>query len=109
MTYERFSDAVAGAGLVPRKCSDHHWQILGGPSEETVNCWPNSKKGFRYQVGTEKSRTGTLGDAIRAADPYRDCVPWVDPVSMEPPRTVVAYPPERERVGLIRWFWRLLW
>jgi hypothetical protein len=107
MTYQDFERAVVGAGLRPRKCSGHHWQILGGPGAEVVNCWPNSKAGFRYQVGDAKSRIGTLLDAIKAADPHRYCPPWEEPIQGASPQPQVVA--RSDRVGLIRWLWRLLW
>jgi len=123
MKYEEFEAAIERAGLTAKRCSEHHWQIRGGPGAEIVDCWPNSKRGFRYRVGQATAQSGTLADAIRAADPYRDCAPWEGPSVLHvPPRlesyvkdgqvskiVVAADPVKRNRVGLIRWLWRLIW
>ena len=97
--WDDFATAVreADARLSSRRCSEHHWQITGG--RQLVNCWPNSKRGFICQVDGEKSRVGSLADAIRLAMPERGTPPWTVPVEV----------PVEAPVGLIRRFWRWMW
>ena len=66
-----FELAVKAAGLFPElrmRATDggpSHWQIKGG--YKMVNCWPNTKRGFRYQAIGENVKTGAIADAIDAA------------------------------------------
>ncbi len=66
-----FAIPVVAAGLVPRKCDNNHehWQIKGGIKHALVNCWPNTKRGFRHQVWNGKVATGTIQGAINLAGP----------------------------------------
>lgn len=102
MKYSHFQETVETAGLEPRRCNAVHWQIRGG--ERLVNVWPNAKRGgFRFQEDGKKSRLGNLAQAIELAGP--------PPI---PAAEVTAAPREEttkapERVGLIRWLWRVLW
>lgn len=99
MTYNEFADQVKRAGLIPKMCRDDHWQIRGG--KRLVNFWPNAKGGSKYYVDNdERSHRGSLDVAIRKAGPSTlprrdETPPWEKP--------------SVERVGLIRWLWRLIW
>jgi hypothetical protein len=106
MTFDIFKRQVELYGLTAVECSYHHWQIKGGSDAPIVNVWANGKTGFKYQVagklktaGRAKSKRGNVKDAIDAAGipghPAADTsAPWQD---------------EPQRVGLIRWLWRLIW
>lgn len=100
MRYEHFTEEVESAGLEARRCTAIHWQIRGG--KRLVNVWPASRRGFRFQADGEKSRDGKLADAITLAGPPERVTettpPWESAETTKP-----------ERVGLIRWLWRLLW
>lgn len=103
MNYETFMECVERFRLEPRKCSPVHWQIRGG--RRLVNVWPNTKRGFRFQASGQAVRTGVIGEAITAAGPtIGGSPPWED----EPvPTAESPLPPDR--VGLIRWLWRIIW
>jgi hypothetical protein len=107
MKFEEFQSEVEQAGLVAKWCSVHHWQIRDGSKVPVVNVWPNGKKGFRFQWGDGRAKNGTVQDAIRVAGPkykkYKEEAPWND-ASENPEKQKSS-----ERVGLIRWLWRLLW
>ena len=108
MKYSKFAERLASIGLVARKCSPYHWQIRGGTKHPLVNVWANSRRGFRFQVDGLKSRDGTLIDAIKLAGPRPVskpdiAAPWEE---AKPEPASQATP---ERVGLIRWLWRLIW
>lgn len=100
MTYEQFARQVEQAGFLPRKCRDErHWQILGG--RHLVNFWPYAKGGSRYYVDkAERSKCGTLDDAIAKAGPST-----IQKALETPPWEA----PGEKRVGLIRRLWRLIW
>lgn len=88
------------AGLQFRVCSYHHWQIRGGTKNNVVNFWPNGKGGQKIAAGTEKGRRGGLREAIKLAGPRdREEEKKIDPPWEEP----------KDRVGLIRRFWRWIW
>jgi hypothetical protein len=97
MDYQEFTTAVRKAGLTPRRCDrEVHWQIRDG-SRQIVNVWPKTKAGFRFQADGQKSKLGTLDEAIELAGPRKRSVsvaPWEEPAA---------------QVGLIRRFWRWLW
>ena len=107
MTYQTFQKAVLEAGLTPRHCGGtnslviQHWQIRGGSRHPIVNVWPNTKRGLRFQADGQKSKLGTLDEAIELAGPRKK--QEVRKVS-EPPWEEPAI-----QVGLIRRFWRWLW
>jgi hypothetical protein len=65
ITQDDISDAVLSAGLMFRNYGNGHLQIIGG--EKVVNMWPWAKRGFRFQVDGDKSRCGTVRDAVNAA------------------------------------------
>ena len=99
MQYSEFEQTASQHGLRVRQCSPDHWQLLGGTRHSIVNVWANSKRGFRYQIDGEKSRIGSLGEAITLAGAVLTAVetpPWKEPQA----------PSE---VGLIRWLWKLIW
>ena len=105
-----FAAAVSANGLGARHCHAGHWQIKGGSQCRLVNCWPNTRQGFRYQAapGNLPVRTGTVAEAIRVAGPR--------PVEADPPgdedtEAVSQSIGDRQtpRVGLIRRLWRWLW
>jgi len=106
MTYRDFALAVSDSGLSARQCSRHHWQILDG--KRLVNVWANSKRGFRYQVRDEKSRTGTLADAIQAAGPPPP-PPSIDPPWSEATADRPLAASGEPHRGLVRRAWRWLW
>ncbi len=108
--WQRFCLMVRKAGLVAHSCSHSHWQIKGGTRCALVNCWPNTKRGFRYQGISMKDhavQTGSVDDAIRLAGPPPPYVaaPWEDSTEEIPQAIRGADLP----VGLIRRFWRWLW
>lgn len=103
MNYRDFQTEVQRAGLTAKKCHETHWQIIDGCKETPINVWANSKRGFTYQVDGQKSRRGTLSEAIAAAGPVE--APTHAKMAEPPPWAE----PKPERVGLIRWLWRMLW
>jgi hypothetical protein len=104
MTYETFARQVECHNLIPKQCSYYHWQILGGTRAKIVNVWPNGKGGFKFQPGSGKAIRGNIEAAIAAAGPVEA---KGDPGVLAPWEQEKAGSPER--VGLIRWLWRLLW
>lgn len=95
----QFEEAVKLARLKPRHCIAGHYQILGG--DRLVNCWPETKRGFVYQADGQKSRIGSLADAIQLAGP---------PTSKPPEENSPPWEePKNHQVGLIRRFWRWIW
>jgi len=102
MTFAKFREQVEAVGLAARRCSPVHWQICGG--DTLVNVWPNTRHGFKFQLDGKESQRGRLEDAIRMAGPPE---PTTKPADDRPPWAEAKLP--RERVGLIRWLWRLLW
>ena len=103
MKYSHFEQTVEAAGLEPRRCSNDHWQIRGG--ERLVNVWPHSKKGFRFQVDGKKSQFGNVPLAIEFAGPPPNPIVEEAPSPWENTQGKPAI----ERVGLIRWLWRMFW
>ncbi len=98
ISYDDFAREVKSSGLKPRWCHQTHWQIMCG--SQLVNVWPNTRKrGLAFQADGEKSRGGTVSEAIRLAGPADK--PKVD---LPPP-----WEEQKEHVGLIRRFWRRIW
>lgn len=67
--FEQFKQQVIAAGLVPRRCSDDHWQIRGG--KYCVNFYPFSCDGPSFYVNGMNSGSRyriTIADAIAAAN-----------------------------------------
>ncbi len=98
-SWDMFFEVATKAGLEPKCCHVTHWQIKGGTRNKLVNCWPNTKKGFRFQAeGGEFVFGGNVSDAIQMAGVKR---PAADSSqgggSAEKP------------VGLCRTVWRLFW
>jgi hypothetical protein len=54
VNFAAISKAAEKRGLVARRCTEHHWQIVGGPL--LVNIWPS--KGKVYVGGTQSSIDG---------------------------------------------------
>jgi hypothetical protein len=98
MRYDDFAQQVEAVGLTPRRCTSDHWQLRGGL---LVNVWPHGRRGFRLQIDREKSRLGTLAEAIHAAGP--------PPKPAEPKPERPPWEAEQGRVGLIRAIGRFLW
>ncbi len=102
-TYQDFARHVESAGLTPRNCTEHHWQIRGG--ERLVNCWPHGGQLRIHVDGGGKSRLGTIRDALRLAGvrpkPADESPPWEEP---KPP---VRTPGVLRRC--LRAMWRFLW
>ena len=67
--WDQFKKAVKEAGLSPWRCTLIHWQIKGGTIRSLVNCWPNTKRGFRYQATGDDGYSGSIADAIGLAGP----------------------------------------
>jgi len=67
MDFSSVAARAAKSGLRVKTLSKYQCQILGGARNPILNVWPNSKKGFRFQAGVEKARSGTVEDAIRLA------------------------------------------
>lgn len=110
-TWSKFYGAVVDAGLRAKNCPSgcDHWQILGGAQK--VNCWPNTKRGFRMALDNGRGRPGTIAKAIKLAGPPEVPTP---PAAKEYPAHEPDPPWEdKPHVGLIRWlgrrFWRLIW
>lgn len=71
---ESFTAIVEAAGLMARICNAYHWQIKGGKRHILVDCWPDTKKGFRFQAVDfygRPVRCGTVTDAIELAGPLK--------------------------------------
>lgn len=69
MIFEIFSEQVRAKGLMPRKCSDGHWQIRGG--KFCVNFYPFKDGGPSFYINGMNSGSRhqiTLADAIVAAN-----------------------------------------
>lgn len=98
-SWTNFKEAIKAAGLMPRHCDFGHYQILDG--KRLVNCWPDSKRGFVFQADGQKSRVGTIAEAIQLAGPPKAKPPKED----SPPWEKSA----DRHVGLIRRFWRWIW
>lgn len=102
MRYENFAKRVRLEGLEPRQCTYDHWQIRGGTRNPIVNFWPHAEGGPKVCVqGAAKSRTGNLQYAINLAGSVRQ---KAKELGFAPGEDAVP-----ERVGLIRWLWRLIW
>ena len=104
MNWETFKRAVEAAGLQPRDCGNHHWQIKGG--EQLVNCWAHTNRGFRIAAKNGNGRSGTMAWAITLAGPPKVPEPQAE---QKYPASVPKTPPWEQRVGLIRRFWRWIW
>lgn len=100
MTFDDFRAQAESVGLQAKQCSSHHWQLIGGRKHRLVNIWPNSKRGIRMQVNHESARGGRMIDAFLLAGPD---------VTTPPRDKAPKRPPRPDRVGLIRWLWRLIW
>ena len=113
-TWSQFYEAVVDAELHPKACPASgcdHWQITGGA--KLVNVWPNTKRGCRIAVDNGRGRSGTVAKAIALAGP-----PKLQAEKKYPPSVPDKFPagtsanapfgPDKPRVGLIRWFWRLV-
>lgn len=108
MQYSEFEQKVLQAGLQPRTCSPDHWQILGG--RVVVNVWANTKRGFRFQVLGQQSKSGSLKQAINEAQPEKPKEKPKKRRRRTKPVQANEIPPwEEEQVGIIRRFWRWLW
>lgn len=65
MSWEQFERQAKAAGLQPVRCTEHHWQLKGGPL--LVNFYPFAKKGpIVYVAGTTGGYRGDIKAAIRA-------------------------------------------
>ncbi len=95
--WDTFHEAVQAAGLTPRRCHAGHWQIRG--EQRLVNCWPNTKRGFRFQSPGSPAFTGSVADAIDAAGH-----------NTKPPESDrIPFDADVVQVGIIRRFWRWIW
>ncbi|KKN09853.1 hypothetical protein LCGC14_1042560 [marine sediment metagenome] len=113
-SWAEFATRVTRADLKAISCGSNagefdtrstHWQIKGG--KRLVNCWPSTKKGFRLQVDGEKSRDGSIAEAIELAGPPKAPKPQVE---REYPASHPDNPPWKDRpVGLIRRAWQWIW
>ncbi len=103
-----FAIPVKAAGLVPRDCLAEypHWQIRGGDKYPFVNCWANTKLGFKFQaIGGPPIITGTVREAIDLAGPPEKPAAGLAKIA---PFDMSGDPEERQ-VGFIRWYWRKIW
>ncbi len=69
MTFEKFSEQVQASNLIPRKCTESHWQIRGG--KFCVNFYPFKDGGPSFYVNGMNSGSRhrvTAADAIAAAN-----------------------------------------
>jgi len=66
MNYSEFESRVQKAGLSTKRCSEEHWQILGGL--RIVNFYPYTSGGSKiYIQGTAGGYKGDIAQAITAA------------------------------------------
>ena len=106
-SWDAFRCAVLDAGLLPKTCLPSHWQIIGGIKHRVVNCWPNTKSGFRFQAEGRVVVSGTVADAIwLAGAPVKPAEP---PWGGETETVLQAIRDADPPVGVFRRFWRWLW
>lgn len=97
--WAQFCTVVDATGLLSHRCTASHWQIKGGTVHDIVNCWPNTKKGFRFRADGCETRSGSVADALDLAGPK--------PITNV--RTLAVNEPVDRPVGFLRWLLRKIW
>lgn len=96
ITQSDIEDAVLGAGLMFRNYGNGHLQIIGG--EKVVNMWPWAKRGFRFQIDGDKSRCGTIREAVNAAGKSSKRTTTKEYRQLPPQMQITPYLPQQENI-----------